>query len=255
MKSTLLVKILLLFGSVFIFFIVLSACKKDENDDHHIELTLLLEYSLGISEPSGLCLFNSSNEFLAVSDKTNEIYVVSNKGVVLRNINFNGQDLEGITYNPILNNIFITEETSRQIFRLDTNGVELSRFPIDIYFEEENHGPEGISYNPVTNHLFVVIEKKPAKLLEINLSGEILNSYSLSFADDYSAVYYDVQDEKIWILSDESKTLSCCNLYGESLNTYSTNIAKGEGLVIDPENKMAYIVSDQESKMYVFSIP
>jgi uncharacterized protein YjiK len=242
-------------GILFLFSGLLSGCKEKEKTDPKIKLGLISEYNLNVSEPSGLCLFGDTKEFLTVSDQTNQIYVVSDKGAVLRNFDFTGQDLEGVTYDPTLNEIFVIEETSRQVFRLDTNGVEISRFPVDIYYEDDKHGPEGISLDLETKHLFVVIEKKPGKLVELNLNGEIINSYHLSFADDYSAIYFDSQENRLWVLSDESKTLTSCDLTGKALNTYNTGITKGEGLVVDTQNKMVYIVSDQENKMYVLSIP
>lgn len=234
---------------------ILSGCKEKEKIDPEIKLGLISEYKLDVSEPSGLCWFRNSNEFLTVSDQTNKIYVISDRGTILRNFNFTGQDLEGVAYDSIMNEIFIVEETNRQIFRLDTNGTELSRFPIDIYYEDDKHGPEGISFDPETRHLFIVIEKNPGKLLEMDLNGEIINSYHLSFADDYSAIFFDAKENKLWVLSDESKTLTSCDLSGKAINKYSTGITKGEGLVVDSQNKMAYIVSDQESKMYILSIP
>lgn len=245
----------LFYGSLILFSGILTGCKEEENTDPEIKLNFISEFNLSVSEPSGLCLYRNSNEFLIVSDESNEIYVISDKGVVSLSFNFTGQDLEGITYNPILNNIFILEESSRYVYRLDTNGVELSRFPIDIYYEDINHGPEGISYNPETNHLFIVIEKNPERLLEMNLDGEIVNNYSLSFAEDYSAIFFDPTENKLWILSDVSKTLTQCDLTGKALNKYSTGITKGEGLVVDSQNKLVYIVSDQESKLYILSIP
>jgi uncharacterized protein YjiK len=245
----------LLSGGLILLSGTLPGCKEKDKTDPEINLSLISEFELSVSEASGLCLFRNPNEFLTVSDKTNEIYVVSNKGQLLRNFNFTGQDLEGVAYDPALNNIFIVEETSRQIFRLDTNGVEQSRFPIDIYFEDDKHGPEGISFNAETNHLFIVIEKKPGKLLELDLNGEIINDYHLSFADDYSAIFFDPVENQLWILSDESKTLTHCDITGKALNKYNTGITKGEGLVVDTQNKLAYIVSDQENKMYVLSIP
>ena len=232
-----------------------SSCKKEEEPKPDIKLEIISQFSLSIPEPSGLSFFRNKNEFLTVSDETNKIYAISDEGKILGDFSFSGDDLEGITYDPILKNIFIVEEENHFIFRLDTNGVELNRFPVDLYYEEINHGPEGISFNPETNHLFIVTEKKPGKLLEMNLTGEIINNYNLSFADDYSALFFDAIDQKLWILSDESKTLTRCDLTGKALNKYNTGIIKGEGLVVDQENKKVYIVSDHDSKLYVLSIP
>ncbi len=244
----------LFLGSLILLTVFLSGCKEEETDPE-IKLNIISTYSLSISEPSGLALSKKPNELIVVSDESNEIYRISTDGTVLQSYDYAGNDLEGVTYNINLNNLFILEESSRQVFRIDTNGIELSRFPIDIYYEEPNHGPEGISYNPETNNLYVVTEKNPGRLIEINLQGEIINNYSLSFAEDYSALYFDPIEQKIWILSDESKTLTRCDLTGKAINKYSTGITKGEGLVVDPQNKMVYIVSDQESKMYVLSLP
>ncbi len=242
-------------GSLILLSVILSGCKEDEKTDPEIKLNLISQYSLSIIEPSGLALGKKPNELIVVSDESNEIYRISTDGTVLQSYDYAGNDLEGVTYNINLDNLFILEESSRQVFRIDTNGIELSRFPIDIYYEEPNHGPEGISYNPETNNLYVVTEKNPGRLIEIDLQGEIINNYSLSFAEDYSALYFDPIEQKTWILSDESKSLTQCDLTGKALNKYSTGITKGEGLVVDLQNKLVYIVSDQESKLYVLSIP
>ncbi len=246
---------ILTLGLLFLLSISLSSCQEEEEPEPEINLILMSQYGLSIPEPSGLSFFRNKSEFLTVSDETNKIYAISDKGEVLGDFSFSGDDLEGITYDPIQKNIFIIEEENHYIFRLDTNGVELNRFPVDLYYEEINHGPEGISFNPENNHLFIVTEKKPGKLLEMNLNGEIISNFNLSFADDYSALFFDPIDQKLWILSDESKTLTRCDLTGNALNKYNTGITKGEGLIVDTQNKTVYIVSDHDNKMYVLSIP
>lgn len=247
--------IIRIFGLYILLAVSLLSCKEEDVPEPEITLDLISQYSLNIKEPSGLSFFRNKNEFLAVSDETNKIYAISDVGEILGDFSFTGQDLEGITYDPILKNIFIIEEENHYIYRLDTNGVELNRFPIDLYYEEINHGPEGISWNPNTNHLFIVTEKKPGKLIEMDLNGEIINNYNLSFADDYSALFFDPIEQILWILSDESETLTSCDITGKALNKFNTGITKGEGLVVDQQNNKVYIVSDQNNKMYVLSLP
>ncbi len=245
-------KLILKLKYSLIFILLNLSCSKEKNEQLK-SLEPIAKYKLNFIEASGLSNYKKKDLFLSVSDNTNKIYVISNKGEVINILDFEGDDLEGIAYDSATSSIFVIEEKLKQIVRLDTNGIEIERYPIDISNSEIKHGPEGISIDPANNQIYIVNEKKPGKLLVMSFTGEILNQYDLSFAKDYASIFFNHRDNKLWILSDESKTLSKCDLSGNELETWNTGIRKGEGLIVDSENSLVYIVSDTDSYLYQFN--
>jgi uncharacterized protein YjiK len=58
----------------------------------------------------------------------------------------------------------------------------------------------------------------------------------------------------LWLLSDEDKLLIKSSLDGEFIEEYEIDIKQAEGVAVDDENNLIYIVSDKEEKLYVFKI-
>jgi uncharacterized protein YjiK len=241
-----------IFINLLLIIVLLASCKENNIDEYPL-LNLVAQYPVDIPELSDLSPYKNADEFLTVSDTTGKVYVISATGAVIRDINFDGNDLEGVTYVPLDSTIFVVEEKQKEILQLDTAGHEIRRFPVDLANVYEKHGPEGITYNPENGHLYVVSEKLPSLLIEMTMSGEVVDSYELNFAEDYSAVCYDHRDGSLWILSDESEIVAKCDLTGKPLKKYRTGIEKCEGLVVDSENARIYIVTDQVSVLYLFS--
>jgi uncharacterized protein YjiK len=231
---------------------MLLSCRK-QNKDESLPLHLVSQYPVDIPGISDLSLYKNENEFLTVNDTLSKVYVISINGDMIKTLNYNGEDLEGVTYNPFDSAIFVVEEKKKEVVKLDINGNEFFRFPIEVNNIFKKHGPEGISFNPVNEHLYVVNEKYPSLLIEMTLSGEVVDSSELTFARDYSAVYYDPLDGSLWILSEESQILAKCDLSGKPVKQYITGITKGEGLVVDSGNSRIYITSEQTKSLYVFS--
>ena len=215
-------------------------------------LKLISTYNLDFPECSGLENFFNTNQFLSVSDKTNKVYLISNQGSIIKEFPYTGHDVEGVAFDSIKGRIYVAEEKRAEIVELDIEGNEICRNPVDIRIKSIKHGLEGITYNYQNNHLYVVNEKDPPLLMELTTKGELLYSYPLSFAKDYSSVYYDHASNALWILSDESEMLAKCNLKGQIIQKYKTGISKGEGVVVRPEKRLIYIVCDTENKLYVF---
>jgi uncharacterized protein YjiK len=115
------------------------------------------------------------------------------------------------------------------------------------------HGLEGISFSQADGHLYIVSEKYPGLLIELTTEGEEINRSELAFADDYSSVFYEEATNKLWILSDDSETLTQCDLSGNAEKTWQTGVKKGEGVVVDSPNTRIYIVADSNSAIYTFS--
>ena len=231
--------------------LVFLSCNKDEPIDEN-KLTLLSQVPVNIFETSGLAIFKD-DQFLTISDSLNVVYLINTSGEILRTLEYEGKDTEGIAYDPLTNDLFIVEEKTNEVVQLDTNGIEINRFPVPLENEIKKHGLEGITYNPNNDHLYVVSEKYPSILFELTKSGEVIGSYELNFAEDYSSVFYDPHLDLLWILSDDSETLTKTTLQGVKIITYTTGIKKGEGVVVNSEANKVYVITDQDSSLYIFS--
>lgn len=237
--------------NAFLLAFLLISCKKDSPPENPF-LNLVSQYPINISGLSGLSPY-MNGEFLAVDDKICKVHIISNTGDVIRTLNYTGDDLEGITYIPNDSTIYVVEEKKKEIVKLDTNGNEIFRFSVILNNSDEKHGLEGISFNPANEHLYVVSEQSPSLLMEMTLSGEVIETHELTFAEDYSSVYFDPLDSSLWILSDKSKIVAKCDLTGNPVKQYNTGSEKFEGLIVDSKNARIYITNDQINTLYVFS--
>ena len=215
-------------------------------------LTLTAYYSLDIPEPSGLAFTIDGKNLWTVSDKTNKVYKISLTGKILKTLSYHGNDLEGVTQNPLDSTIWIAEESKAEIVQLDSNGVELRREhpPVD----GGNSSLEGITINTQNNHLFLVKEKNPLVLIELDNSLEIIKYKRVNFAEDLSGIFYDGQNQNLWITSDQSKKVFKTDLEGKVLQEFSVEVDKVEGIVVDVGNNLIYLVSDETERLYIFSI-
>lgn len=245
-------KNILFFGIIFSILLVYSGCN---NDDPMVTKDLnRLDYKvLNIPETSGLSYYKFENTLLTVSDHSDRVYVITFEGEVLDSLIYEGKNLEGVVYDAAHSHIYVVEEHTNEVVQLDTIGNELNRFAIELNNTDPGHGLEGISMNPVTGHLFVVSEKSPSILFELKTDGEIVNQYDLGFMEDYSSVFYEASEDKLWILSDQSKLLVKCDLTGKPLEYFGTGISDAEGNVVDKVTSRARIVTDTGNTLFTFS--
>ncbi|MCF8369768.1 MAG: SdiA-regulated domain-containing protein [Bacteroidales bacterium] len=230
--------------------IIMSSCKK-ENPPAEPSLKLRTSHKINVQEASGLALYKDG--FLTVSDSLGKIYLLDSTGIVTDSLAYEGDDLEGVTVSTANSGIFVIEENTDEVVSLDSTGLETGRFKVDYARQFAKHGIEGITMNTENGHLFVVSEKWPSILFEISLDGQVIETHNLSFAQDYSSIFYEPINKNLWILSDESKSLTKCTLAGNPIKTYKTGIDKGEGVVVDILNAKVYIVTDAESSLYTFT--
>jgi uncharacterized protein YjiK len=231
-------------------FILFLSCNKDnaKND----QMVKIASYTVSVSECSGLCWFGN-DKLLTVSDSSGRVYIIDLNGNLLDSLSYQGDDCEGVAYNPATGEIFLVEEKDNKIIQLDSSGNKIADFLVNIDNTFPKHGLEGISYNSTDGHLYTVSEKDPGLLLELTVGGNEIHRTLLAFALDYSSVYVD-QNQKLWILSDDSRSVTRCDLQGNIERSWQIEIKKGEGLVIDNKANLAYIVTDDViSRLYVFS--
>ena len=90
--------------------------------------------------------------------------------------------------------------------------------------------------------------------IELNENQVSINEYNLSFANDYSGIFYDSYIDKLWIISDESSTVTKCELNGKPIKSFHLSINQAEGIVVDSKNNRLYAVSDPSEKLYVYRL-
>ncbi|MBD3170297.1 MAG: hypothetical protein GF307_12500, partial [candidate division Zixibacteria bacterium] len=204
--------------TIFIATIALTAtccldCNKGTDGGEEFVLKLENEFILAVPEPSGLALDIEDGYLWTVSDETNRVYRLTTTGQITDSLSYRGADLEGVTVSTRDSTIWIVEERSREIVHLDRSGNELGRISLDTE-SNGNNGLEGISFDPGTGRFFIVNEKEPRLLIELDEQLSVIGQYALNFSADVSGLCYDVSNNCLWIVSDQSRLLAKCRRDG-----------------------------------------
>ena len=238
----------------------LTSCKKNDGGelppaDSTGRLEQLEEVDLNVTEPSGLSFGPGGNTLLMVSDNTNKVYETDLHGQVIRELEYTGFDLEGVTYNAAEQIVAVTEERKREIVFLDyLNGAEIERYPIETGGNTENKGLEGLSYNPNNSAWYMVNEDVPGEMIVWNKTFENISVIPLNFASDYSGIFVDTQNALLYIVSDESQSLYKCDYNANVLKTYPLPATKFEGIAVDTGKQRVYLVNDKSGKLFIFKL-
>jgi len=163
-----------------------------------------------------------------------------------------GEDIEGITVIDE-QTLAVVLERSREVVILDTAGNELRRKKIDLE-GEKNQGLEVITFNPRNKNFYVLSEKKPGLLIQLDFELNELSRDTLNFAKDYSGIYYDSENDILWIVSDESKIIAKTDLNGNLIEKFDIDIIQAEGICIDKTRKNIYLVSDKKEELYIYTL-
>ena len=233
-------------------FFILSACSKEKKDN----LTMLdpsAVYTVNIPETSDLSFGSSADILYTVSDRTAKVYKITAKGKVLSELAYTGSDLEGVCYVDN-QSLYVAEERLRTIIKLDLQGNQLIQKAIPVEKNDENQGLEGISYATFNKHFYILNEKNPDLLIETDENLNVLKSYPLSFAGDYSGICVDNVNQQLWIVSDESASVCRCTMKGELIESYRIPVTNPEGIAYNPETNELFIISDSEARLYLFQI-
>ncbi|MEN8115448.1 MAG: SdiA-regulated domain-containing protein [Bacteroidota bacterium] len=220
-----------------------------ENNEHTI---LLDTYPLSISEPSGLSYSADKQSLYTVSDR-GTIYSLSFDGKSIQKLSYTSDDFEGVTVNIKNSGIYVVKERSGELVELDVNGRYKKTY--SIINNPGNSGLEGVSYDSKRNLFYLLKEKDKGLLITYSLSEGITDETELGFASDYSGIFYNENTDKLWIVSDESNTLTRCDLKGNSEIYYDlTNLQGIEGVVVNEDETEAFIVSDPSNKIYKINL-
>jgi uncharacterized protein YjiK len=239
---------------IFVIVLLVYSCSKDsyEPDNTLSKLELINKFEINIEEPSGLTLDTNKGILYTVSDNSNKLYKITKEGVVLQEYEINATDLEGVCiYNS---DLLLANEQKKQLIQYNTLSGSSTVYSINYSNNSLNSGIEGVAYNKTDNLIYILNEKNPGELLILNNNFIVIDSYILNFANDYSGICYSSKDNVLWITSDESSTINKCDLKGNLIKSYNINVNKCEGIALDINSGIIYVISDSESKMYLFKI-
>jgi len=209
-----------------------------------------IDLSKILSEPSGIVYNSANNSFFVVSDTLTQIFEIDMNGNLLRSIQVNANDLEGITLSINRDTIYVVEESDNLVTSFLLNGTKIKSFSVDVSTNSIN-GLEGIAID-ANNNIYVLNEKLPRYLVKLQNEVEISRT-EITAADDLSDVCYDYVLDCLWIISDESEKIIKVTKSGSLISEWQIPFSKGEGITL-VDNKI-YVVRDSNAKMYIFNKP
>ena len=239
--------------SVLIIVSFVACNNSNKSQDKKSPVELITSNKSEVIEPSDLCFSYDKNALWTVSDETNSAYLISFEGKILKTIKLEGKDPEGITV--IDDTTFAVVFERQRIFaKYSTSGKELLRKTFEEFTGELNAGFEGLTYNPTNGHFFIVNEKDPRLFIELDGDLNIIKKKELTFASDYSGVFYDSINDCLWLISDESKLIAKCDFDGNVLDSFNVSVPQMEGIAVDFNTKRIYAISDITWELFVYKI-
>ena len=239
-------------GIVYFLVLVLFPEVACRPEPFMIDKSKILEtYDLTINQASGLCFPSDTSSFFIVSDQ-GMLYQISMTGSLIKEFPITGNDFEGVTFDPLSSCIYLCEERSGMLLKIDLNGNELESYAI--MDQPGNNGIEGLTFNRNLNEFYLLKEKNEGLLIKYSIESNIKKEVVLNFANDYSGLFYNEMTDKLWIVSHESKTITQCDLEGNKIKTMSLPISGMEGIAVNKDETEAYVVSDPNKKLYQINL-
>lgn len=237
-----------------ILLLIFTSCKDSQETKNQTKsLELISSFKTDVPEPSGLTLSYDKKALWTVSDETNRAYLISFEGTIIDSLQLQGIDPEGIT---VINDTTITVifERERSIAFYNTSGKEINKKIFPEFTGDLNMGFEGIAYNPVNGHYFIVNEMNPQLLIEIDSDLNIVKHTELNFANDFSGLYFGDDFNYLWVISHESKLVAKCDLNGNLIESYNVDIPQLEGIAIDYDTNLIYLICDISEELFVYKL-
>ena len=69
---------------------------------------------------------------------------------------------------------------------------------------------------------------------------------------EWGAKYVSIKNALVYIVSDESQMLYKCDYNAKVLKEYPLPDTKFEGIVVDDDNQLVYLVNDKTAELFVF---
>ncbi|MBK8518843.1 MAG: SdiA-regulated domain-containing protein [Saprospiraceae bacterium] len=242
---------------IFVIFIsiFLPSCFLDNDLDGGNQQEIPTEayqvYHTSITGLSGLCFSRNANTFLAVSDKIG-IFELSKEGVIVRKFPYSGSnDFEGITINPVTEDIYLADEGQMRVYQLSKDEKSLVTVT-DVFIPNAvfNKGIEGLSFGNDT--LYIVNQESPTLLMKYDLKTmKEVSRVKVEFAAYLSDIFYDDFDKTLWICDSEKKKIIHCDINGQVLGIQNIDyISKAEAIVVDRVAGLAWVGCDATGNLY-----
>jgi len=242
----------IVYSNVFLFVVLMAISCNNKEVEKLKTLTFSIAEEIPVPEPSGIDLTYNEEGFWIVSDQNSKVYLIDGWGREIKSFKVSGEDLEGIT---VINDstLAVVLERSREVVIFDTSGKELNRTSLDLE-GELNSGLEGITYDPKVKRFYIVNEKKPRLLITLDENLIELKRDTIDFSQDVSGIFFDDNDNTLWILSDESQRIYKTDLSGNPIEEFKIKITQPEGITFNKTRTKLYIVSDKTENLYVFDL-
>ena len=240
------------FGFLLIFLFIGCSINDSTENPKTSELKFIKEFDLAILEPSGLTFNKNYDVLYAVSDNNNKVYEINLNGSIISELNYQGNDLEGVTFDNTSNSLWIAEERLREVVNIDLKGNELTRKKINIS-GSNNNGLEGICFD-TTGTMYLLNEKQPKLWIKLKKNFSIEKKSEINNVGDLSGIAYDKKHKVFWIVSDESQKLFQWNQNNGIMKSFDLSYPKAEGIAYNYKTNKIYIVSDKTSKLYVYQL-
>lgn len=207
----------------------------------------ILEFiGLSIKEPSGLSYSTDRQSLVVVSDR-GTIFDIGFDGSAHKQYTLVFDDLEGVCVDASDNSIYVVEEQKGQIVKISAEGTILST--TNILDSHDNNGLEGITYDASRDIFYLLKEKNDGLLIKYSFKDKSIQKINLSFALDYSGIYYNNVTDNLWILSQESQTLNKCDINGKLRKSFFYPITGMEGIIVNESETEAWVVSDPQNSL------
>jgi len=213
-------------------------------------LPLIASIALDVNEPSDLAIDETGTKLWTVSNGPDSVYQLDTAGNRVKTLKYDGQDLEGVAYDPATSTLWVAEENQRSLVHMDLDGNVIQKHDLALT-GELNSGLEGVCFDGAGN-LVVLNEKSPGMFIQLDPSVTIASKDTLTFAGDYSGITYVPASAQFWIVSDQSHRLYLWSKAGGVSKEYDLPFLKAEGVAFDPATNRVYVVSDSEKRLYVY---
>ncbi len=236
--------------------LVLMGCGLFDTVEKIPELILVSEADILVPEPSGLTLDAEGGFLFCVSDPpSNQVHKLDLSGHILNTLTFVGDDLEGISFDPRDETLWVVDELQSDIIHLSTHGVEISRTKVNHSIPDPGEGLEGIVFNQADNDFFTIKQKNPAAIIYIDSNLVTQNSKTLDLTVDITGICQGPSEDEYFLISAGEKRLWTWSWDGGFKDSYRFDVKQAEGVAYNPINELVYIVCDSESILYTFRFP
>ena len=235
---------------------VLIGCGLFDAERKHQALILVDTRNILVPEPSGLTVDVDGGFLYCVSDPpANQVYKLDLQGNLIETLDFVGDDLEGISFDPRDETLWVVDELQSDIIHLSTGGSEISRTKVNHSIPNPGEGLEGIVYNTARSDFFTIKQKNPATIIYIDSNLVTQDAKTISVAEDFTGICKGRHEDEYLLISSDEKLLWLWSWDDGLGEAYSFDVKQAEGVVYHPNDELIYVVCDSESLLYTFRFP